>query len=370
MARNRDRPAGARIAGSVRQGGVASADGKQRVDNTSSSRDRAATRRRALRLAVTRVARLPAPSRLPGLAAIGSTVVATGGLDDADASVATVTRVVPGPSDHIGVLPRAVHDAGAAALGRHAYVFGGGTSSGPIDTIVRVSATGATSVVGSLPVAMSDTTAAVLDKTIYVIGGYTIASPQHSVLAFRPGRPLRDVATLPHALRYAAAAAVGDRILVAGGTDGANARAEVLSVDPATGRVGIIAKLPTPLAHAAGAALDGQLLVIGGRGNAPDAQRRAIWAIAPNAPRPRLGALLPSPCRTCPRSRSAIACSSWAGGTHTAASTTRCSSSGEAMTLATLPRALLAMELVAGCDSTTGHTGCRRPPDTRRGVSC
>src|SRR4051812_30824008 len=28
-----------------------------------------------------------------------------------------------------------------------------------------------------------------------------------------------------------------------------------------------------------------------------------------------------------------------------------------------LPRALLAVELVAGCDS---HTGCWRPPDTRR----
>src|SRR3954469_10364298 len=54
--------------------------------------------------------RLPAPSQLPGLAAIGSTVIATGGLDAADASVASIVRVAPGSPARIGALPQASHD--------------------------------------------------------------------------------------------------------------------------------------------------------------------------------------------------------------------------------------------------------------------
>jgi DNA-binding beta-propeller fold protein YncE len=104
---------------------------------------------------------------------------------------------------------------------------------------------------------------------------------------------VREVARLPHPLRYAAVATVGARLLVAGGTDGTKARTEILSVDPLAHRVRVIAHLPAPLAHAAGAALGGRFFVIGGRGDAPNAQRRAIWAIDPKAPALRLAGRLP-----------------------------------------------------------------------------
>ena len=249
--------------------------------------------RGAWRVTVKRSTHLPAPAQLPGLAAIGSTVVATGGLDAADASVASIVRVAPGAPARIGALPQAAHDAGAATLGRHAYTFGGGTASGPIDSIFQVGASGSAGVAGRLPVAMSDTAAATLGDTIYVVGGYTTSVPLRSVLAFRPGRPVRDVATLPHPLRYAAVAGIAGRILVAGGTDGTTARREVLSIDPASGHVRILARLPRSLAHAAGAALGGRFLVIGGRGDAGDSQRREIWAIDPSAPRPQVVGRLP-----------------------------------------------------------------------------
>src|SRR5262245_19029353 len=70
--------------------------------------------RRARRIAVTLAARLPAPAQLPGLAAIGPTVIATGGLDATDASVASIIHVAPGSPKHVGALPQAAHDAGAA----------------------------------------------------------------------------------------------------------------------------------------------------------------------------------------------------------------------------------------------------------------
>src|SRR5205823_5714663 len=82
--------------------------------------------------------RLPAPTQLPALAARGSTVLALGGLDAADASVSSVVRVAPGRPGAAGSLPAAVHDAGAAALDGHVYVFGGGTPAGPTDAIVEV----------------------------------------------------------------------------------------------------------------------------------------------------------------------------------------------------------------------------------------
>jgi hypothetical protein len=128
---------------------------------------------------------------------------------------------------------------------------------------------------------MSDTSAATIGDTAYVVGGFTATTPLRSVLAFRPGHPARVVAALPHPLRYAAVAAVGRRILVAGGTNGVRGRREVLSVDPARHRVRVVARLPAALSHAAGAALGGRFYVLGGRGDAPTAQRAAIWVVDP-----------------------------------------------------------------------------------------
>src|SRR5436309_15199839 len=73
---------------------------------------------------------LPAPVQLPGLAAAGGAVLAAGGLDAADTSVADVLRVSPGRPRRVGSLGQALHDVGATTLGSRVYVFGGGSASG------------------------------------------------------------------------------------------------------------------------------------------------------------------------------------------------------------------------------------------------
>jgi YVTN family beta-propeller protein len=244
-------------------------------------------------LRVVRSGSLPAPVQLPGLARVGPAILAAGGLDASDTSVAAVVRVAPGAPRRVGALPAPVHDVGAAALGARLYVFGGGSASGPTDAITAVSASGRSGPAGHLPVAMSDTTAVAMGGTAYVIGGYTTTTPLRSVLAFRPGGAPREVAALPHPLRYAAAAAIGGRVLVAGGTDGTRARNEILSVDPARHRVRVIGHLPARLAHAAGAAFAGRFYVLGGRGDAVNSQRLGIWAVDPVSGRVRAAGRLP-----------------------------------------------------------------------------
>src|SRR4051812_21407274 len=98
----------------------------------------APTRRGAgVRLRVVATRSLPAPVQLPGLARVGRTVLAAGGLDAADASVADVVRVAPGRPRRVGTLPAAIHDVGVAALGSRLYVFGGGTPGGPTDAVTQ-----------------------------------------------------------------------------------------------------------------------------------------------------------------------------------------------------------------------------------------
>jgi DNA-binding beta-propeller fold protein YncE len=245
-------------------------------------------------LHVVRSRSLPAPVQLPGLARVGTSVLAVGGLDSADSSVADVVRVAPGTPRRVGALPAAIHDVGAATVGSSLYVFGGGSASGPTAAITQVAPGGSTRSAGHLPVAMSDTTAVTMGTTAYVIGGYTTTTPLRSVLAFRPGRAPHEVAVLPHPVRYAAAAAVGGRLMVAGGTDGTRARDEILSVDPVRHRTRVIGHLPQRLAHAAGAALDGTFYVLGGRGDATASQRRGIWAIDPATGHVRPAGRLPT----------------------------------------------------------------------------
>jgi len=245
-------------------------------------------------LHVVRSRALPAAVQLPGLARVGATVLAAGGLNAADSSVADLVRVAPGAPRRVGTLPAAVHDVGATALGSSLYVFGGGSAGGPTDAITRVTPAGRAHPAGRLPVAMSDATAVTLGATAYVVGGYTTTVPLRSVLAFTPGRAPREVAALPHPLRYAAAAAVDGRLLIAGGTDGMQARDEILSVDPVRHRVRVIGHLPARLAHAAGAALGNTFYVLGGRGDATTSQRRGIWAIDPQTGRVRAAGRLPT----------------------------------------------------------------------------
>jgi hypothetical protein len=247
-----------------------------------------ARRPTSVKLRVVASRHLPSPVQLPAVALRGSTVFALGGLDGADASVATVLRVAPGRARPVGSLPAAVHDTGAAVLGNRVYAFGGGTATGPTDAIVELG--GGT--VGRLPEPSSDLEAVRSGKSILVIGGYTGAQPSRTVLSFTPGKSVRVVAQLPHPLRYAAAAAVnGGAVLVAGGTDGAHAQSAVVRI--AHGRARVIGRLPEALSHVAGAALGGTFYVIGGRTDTGVA-RRAIWAVDPHTGDVRAAGRLPA----------------------------------------------------------------------------
>jgi hypothetical protein len=233
--------------------------------------------------------RLPAPVQLPALAARGREILALGGLDAADASVASVLRVAPGRARAIDALPQALHDAGAATLGGRVYVFGGGTPAGPTDQIVQLGH----GAVGHLPQPSSDLEAVRVGDVILVVGGYTGTSPLRSVLAFSPGQPPRRVAQLPYPLRYAAAAAAGGALVVAGGTDGARARGEIVRVDPARGRTRVLGRLPVPLAHVTGAVLGPTFFIFGGRSDGGAQARRGILAVDTRSGRVRAAGRLP-----------------------------------------------------------------------------
>src|SRR3954452_7254084 len=248
------------------------------------------TQARHARLRVVASRRLPAPVQLPALALRGRTVLALGGLDAADTSVPSVTRVLPAPAGGAGTLPQAVHDVGAAALGGRVYVFGGGTAAGPLDAIVQLGR----GVVGHLPEPASDLEAVPVGGAILIVGGYTGVQPLRSVLSYTRGRRIRRVADLPHALRYAAAAAApGGLLLVAGGTDGVHARDEIVRVDPAHGRATVIGRLPSALSHVAGAVLGRTLYLFGGRSDAGTA-RRTIWGVDTRTGRVKAAGRLPA----------------------------------------------------------------------------
>jgi N-acetylneuraminic acid mutarotase len=232
------------------------------------------------RVTVTSAGRLPAPVQLPAVAARGAAVLAMGGLDAADASVASIIRVDARGARQVGALPAARHDAAAATIGRDVYVAGGGDAGTASAAILRVHAGGATQV-GSLPVVASDVAAASIGHTLYVVGGYTETAPLRSIVAFTPGSPARVVGRLPQPLRYGAVAAVDGRVLIAGGTSGTHADIAILRFDPLTGRVRRIGTLPAPLTHAAAAALGGTFYSLGGRTASPTGQRDEVLAVDP-----------------------------------------------------------------------------------------
>src|SRR4051812_10132364 len=158
-------------------------------------RHAAAARSSRLRVLSTRV--LPAPVQLPGLARVGGRVLAAGGLNASDTSVAGVVRVAPGRPRAAGSLPSAVHDVAATTLGSSMYVFGGGSSSGPTDAVTRVSASGRRAAAGHLPVALSDASAVTGGSTAYVRGGYTTTPPPRPGLPLPARRPGRRAAPPP-----------------------------------------------------------------------------------------------------------------------------------------------------------------------------
>lgn len=263
-----------------------------------------------------------------------------GGLDSAEGSKSTITRVAQGRASSAGSLPTGLHDACAARLGSAVYVFGGGQqesfstilrlspassegaagetgTTGETGTSTETSTAGETTAtaeaartgeaatstsgtpapsltatkVGTLPTPASDVACAVIGGTVYIVGGYTGQEPLRSIVAWSPGAQPHAVGTLPKPLRYAAVAAVGGRILIAGGTDGETVSRDVYAFEPGSGGVRQVGVLPFPVMHAAGAALGGKLLVIGGLTSASGPRHRSVLAVAPSGSVTVAGAL-------------------------------------------------------------------------------
>ena len=164
------------------------------------------------------IGNMPAPVQLPAVTPVGpDQLLAIGGLDSGDASVASITKVVGGSAASAGALPSAFHDAAAATLGSSTYVFGGGEGGATRNQILKLIGKEATQV-GTLPTGSSDSTAAALGGTIYVVGGYDGSIGLSTILAFTPPSQIRTVAKLPVSLRYAAVSAVGGKLMIAGGS--------------------------------------------------------------------------------------------------------------------------------------------------------
>src|SRR4051794_7684841 len=81
-------------------------------------------------LAPRRAGPLPAPVELPAVATRGSALLAIGGLDAADASVASIVRVDGAGARVVGRLPSPLHDAAAAAGGAATPFVRGGPGRG------------------------------------------------------------------------------------------------------------------------------------------------------------------------------------------------------------------------------------------------
>jgi Kelch motif len=225
---------------------------------------------------------LLSPVQDAAAAAIGpDSALLLGGLDQSEASVADIVRVMGLQASRIGMLPMAVHDASASTLAGQVYLFGGGENTS-FSSITGVSNSGGTRPAGQLPSPASDLAAAVISGTAYIVGGYTGQAPLRTILAWRAGSQARQVGLLPKPLRYAAVAEQDGQVVIAGGTSGVAASRVVYRFDPRRGRVTVFARLPTARTHAAAATLNGTVFVFGGRGANPDSQTSSVLAISPS----------------------------------------------------------------------------------------
>ena len=240
---------------------------------------------------VARVGTLPAPVQDPAVAALGDRVYAFGGLDGAQASVASVTTFASAGAHTGAQLPVAIHDAAAAAVDGRLYVFGGGQSQSYAGIGRFDPASGRTRLVGSLPTPLSDLAVATIGPTAYIVGGYTGAIFSDRIVAFTGGHA-RTVGRLPVGLRYAAVAALGGRLVIAGGRTASGPSAAVYRFDPATGAVTQIGRLPAAVMHASAGVLGNTMYVVGGIGTA--GTTAAVVAVTA-AGRARVAARLPQP---------------------------------------------------------------------------
>ena len=240
---------------------------------------------------VRRVGSLPAAVQDPAVAALGESVYAFGGLDAAQASVASVTTLAGGSAHTGAALPVPIHDAAAAAVGGHLYVFGGGQVQSYAGIGRFDPGSGRTHLVGSLPTPLSDLAVTTIGTTAYIVGGYTGSVFSDRIVAFTGGHA-RTVGRLPVGLRYAAVAALGSDIVIAGGRTTQGPSSAVYRFDPARGRVTRIGRLPQPVMHASAGVLGGKMYVVGGIG--PAGVTAAVVAVAADG-RARVATRLPQP---------------------------------------------------------------------------
>lgn len=233
--------------------------------------------RSTLRIAVAPFA-LPAPIQREVAVATGGTIELAGGLDDADASTATVDAVDPatGQVSSLGHLAVPFHDAAGALIHGQLFVFGGGPVAGTDDIQRFDEATGTGTVVGHLPKALSDLAAATVGSTVYLVGGFDDRTPQRTIYDTTDGVHVRVAGELPRGLRYAAVTVADGALIIAGGQTVGGPTAQVLRFDPSTGRTSNLARLPAPVAHAAAWSSDGSVFVAGGRDEAGNAVRTVV----------------------------------------------------------------------------------------------
>lgn len=212
-------------------------------------------------------AQLPVPVSGEAAAPTSGGVLVIGGVDSADASVSTISKITAGGRKvaPAGALATPLHDAGAATLSGATFVFGGGAAT-TIDSIESLSAAGRGHVVGTLPATRSDLSAVTVGTKAFVVGGFDGTTTVGSVLQTTNGTNPRPSATLLTPVRYPAVAAVGQTIYALGGelADGTDTDS-IQAVDTRTGRVTMVGRLPKPLSHASAIELGSKVYLLGGR---------------------------------------------------------------------------------------------------------
>ena len=210
---------------------------------------------------------LPAPLSGEAVAARGSRLLISGGLDGAAASTASVLEFDPGAGAvrPAGSLSEPVHDAASATLPAGTLVLGGGSAT-TLDTVERLRRGGAATVAGRLPQPRSDLSALTVRGSAVVLGGYDGEAPVGSVLRTRDGRSFKTIAQLPVPVRYASVASLGPTVYVLGGElgDGTDS-ALIQAVDTGSGKATVVGHLPGGLSHASAVTIDGRILLLGGR---------------------------------------------------------------------------------------------------------
>jgi hypothetical protein len=213
------------------------------------------------------VGRLPQPTHDAAAAAIGGTVYLFGGGETV--SMPSVVHVDPrfGSAAEAPALGEPLSDLGAVAIGRRAYLVGGYTGTQFATAILRYRPQGAATTIARLPTGTRYAGVAALGPTIYVAGGLTTSGATNAVYAVSLDGSVRRVATLPAPEDHAALAALGGKLYLVGGR-------RVLTIDPASGKVSVVAPLPQNLSDPTATTIGNRIVIAGGGTD-------GVWALGP-----------------------------------------------------------------------------------------